>query len=129
MPEELSPYRSPCELRLTFLFNIHLFFDILLSPFESSEPGGTIQLTEVNSIACQPQTSFRATLDPVLVKLNAILGSVEKAFHKDFAVGGHLKSNLLAAGLKNVRYMSSVYPVGKVAETMFGFEKKNNGAK
>lgn len=93
-----------------------------------SEPGGTLQLTEVNSIACQPQTSFSASLDPVLLKLNAILGSVAKAFNKNFAIGGQLQSHLIEAGLKNVRFMSNVYPVGKVAETMFGFEKKNNGA-
>ena len=59
--------------------------------------------------------------------MNRILGTVAKAFKKDFLAGGHLKSHLVDAGLKKVNVVSNVYPVGKIAEEMFGFDKSNNG--
>lgn len=93
-----------------------------------SEPGGTLQLTEVIGITCQPQDSFFTGLHPVLVKVNHILGKASDQFNKDFAIGRHLRAHFVEAGLKNVRVVSNVFPVGKIAETMFGFEKKNNGA-
>jgi len=59
--------------------------------------------------------------------MNRILGTVAKAFKKDFAIGGHLRAHLVEAGLKNIKTVSNVFPVGKIAEEMFGFDKSNNG--
>jgi len=84
-------------------------------------------MTEINATLCHPQISFFNAPDPILLKMNRILGAVASAFKRDFAIGGHLRSYMVEAELKNVRMVSNVFPIGKIAEDMFGFEKSNNG--